>query len=47
MRTLEMIELMLATTCIVTGFAMGFLLFTGAGELDMRMTDIKFVEGSP
>jgi hypothetical protein len=47
MRTIEMIELMLATLCIVSGFAMGFLLYTGTGTLDLRTTDIKFVEGSP
>jgi len=42
-----MMEFGLATLCIVSGFAIGILLYTGAGTLDLRMTDIKFVEGSP
>jgi hypothetical protein len=47
MRTIEMIEMGLAMLCIVSSAAIGVLLFSGAGHLDMQMTDIKFVEGSP
>ena len=47
MRTIEMIEMSLAVLSIVSSFAIGMVLYTHTGEIDLRMTDIKFVEGSP
>jgi len=47
MRTIEMIELMLACLVIGTGFAMGFLLLTDLGQLNMPTSDLEFVAGSP